>query len=395
MSDVNSKWLCKMSDHRLYYLDNLKVLLIVLVIMHHVGQGYGPTGGWWFYTAAHPQKLEWMGRFFCVNASFFMGLFFMISGYFFAPSFDKKGFRKFTTDKLVRYGIPLVFAYGIMMPAVFYFNYELYSDNPSLPFYTFFQKIYLGTGPQPGWFRPILTWPERRLGFGHLWFVENLLVYALLYAVLRVILRKTSFAGKFNLNVYLFSIAFILVVSVATIVVRNYHRVGDIQNVLGFLMIEVAHWPQYLGFLVAGIIARQTDLLRKFPSTFGHILLAAGLLMASSVYFPSLFPEFIHSWKGRYFEIFETILGFSLSFGLIVFFRDHLNSSGKVSVTLSENAYAVYIFHYPIVIAIQYAFDGVNLDLLPKFFIAGILSVSASYAFSYLVRLSPVVRRVI
>jgi glucan biosynthesis protein C len=31
---------------RLYYLDNLRVSLTALVIAHHVGQAYGPTGGW-------------------------------------------------------------------------------------------------------------------------------------------------------------------------------------------------------------------------------------------------------------------------------------------------------------------------------------------------------------
>ena len=30
---------------RLYYLDNLKVCLTVLVIMHHAGQAYGNGGG--------------------------------------------------------------------------------------------------------------------------------------------------------------------------------------------------------------------------------------------------------------------------------------------------------------------------------------------------------------
>lgn len=167
-----------MNKTRLLYLDNIKIFLIFLVILHHVGQGYGPSGGWWFYMTSEPKKLDWMGRFFCVNASFFMGLFFMISGYFFASSFDKKGFKKYTMDKIIRYGIPLVFAYWILMPLIFYFNYELYSDNPPLPFFTFFKKIYLGIGEQPQWFKPILTWPESDLGFGHLWFVENLLVYA-------------------------------------------------------------------------------------------------------------------------------------------------------------------------------------------------------------------------
>jgi peptidoglycan/LPS O-acetylase OafA/YrhL len=35
------------TTHHLYFLDNLRVALIVLVIAHHVGQAYGPTGGSW------------------------------------------------------------------------------------------------------------------------------------------------------------------------------------------------------------------------------------------------------------------------------------------------------------------------------------------------------------
>jgi len=102
-----------MTANRLLYLDNLKILLISLVILYHVGQGYGPYGGWWFYMSSQPDKLEWIGRFFAVNASFFMGLFFMISGYFFASSFDKKGFVKYTIDKLRRHGIPLLLVTGM------------------------------------------------------------------------------------------------------------------------------------------------------------------------------------------------------------------------------------------------------------------------------------------
>ena len=32
---------------RLYCIDNLRVALTILLIAHHVGQAYGPTGGWW------------------------------------------------------------------------------------------------------------------------------------------------------------------------------------------------------------------------------------------------------------------------------------------------------------------------------------------------------------
>lgn len=32
-------------SNRLTYLDNLKIFLVMLVIIHHVGQAYGQTGG--------------------------------------------------------------------------------------------------------------------------------------------------------------------------------------------------------------------------------------------------------------------------------------------------------------------------------------------------------------
>lgn len=384
-----------MANSRLLYIDNIKIFLIILVILHHVGQGYGPTGGWWFYMSSQPEKLEWMGRFFAVNASFFMGLFFMISGYFFAPSFDKKGFKKYTIDKLIRYGIPLVFVYWLMMPFIFYFHYELYSDNPSLSFSTYFEKIYLGIGGQPEWFKPILTWPERNFGFGHLWFVENLLVYALLYGVLRLIFRKASFAGKLHLNAYAFSVVFFIVVASSTILVRNYYQVGDIKSVLGFLMIEVAHWPIYLGFLISGIVASQTEMFQKFPSVFGISLLMLGLGMAVKIYFPFLFPDMINTWAGQYFEIYETVLGFSLSFGLVVLFRDYLNFTNRLFSDMAENAYAAYIFHYPIVIAIQYGFDKLPIGVFAKFIVVGALSIIATFAFSNLIRKPKFVRRII
>ena len=76
---------------RLYYLDNLKVCLTVLVIMHHAGQAYG-NGGAWAYTPSNPAEfMPWIWHFFSTNAAFFMGLYFLISGYFVPRSFDKQG----------------------------------------------------------------------------------------------------------------------------------------------------------------------------------------------------------------------------------------------------------------------------------------------------------------
>ena len=90
---------------RLLYLDNLKVCLTVLVIFHHAGQAYG-DGGDWAYTPSNPAEImPWIWHFFSVNAAFFMGLFFLISGYFVPASYDKQGASVFVQKKLIRLGI--------------------------------------------------------------------------------------------------------------------------------------------------------------------------------------------------------------------------------------------------------------------------------------------------
>ena len=86
---------------RLLYLDNLKVCLTVLVIFHHAGQAYGDGGGW-AHTPSNPAEvMPWIWHFFSVNAAFFMGLFFLISGYFVPASYDKQGASVFVQKKLM------------------------------------------------------------------------------------------------------------------------------------------------------------------------------------------------------------------------------------------------------------------------------------------------------
>ena len=117
-----------MTDQKcIFYLDNLKFFLIILVIMHHVEQAYGTTGGSWFYS--YPgERVRVMGLFFWFNASFFMGLFFFISGYLFPPSFDRHGARTFIVNKLVRFGIPLYFGALIIIPLITFVQYTYHVD---------------------------------------------------------------------------------------------------------------------------------------------------------------------------------------------------------------------------------------------------------------------------
>jgi glucan biosynthesis protein C len=98
---------------RLEYIRYLRIALVCLVVAHHAGQAYGPTGGAW--PVRNPGTILILGPFFAVNAAFFMGLFFLISGYFVAGPLARQGPAAYARGRLVRLGIPLL----VMMLVVF------------------------------------------------------------------------------------------------------------------------------------------------------------------------------------------------------------------------------------------------------------------------------------
>lgn len=381
---------------RIFYIDNLKVFLIFLVIIHHVGQAYGPPPGFWPYVQTNPhESISWLGRFFCVNAAFFMGLFFMISGYFFTPSFEKKGAKSFVKDKLIRFGIPLALVYFIMMPAILYFHYANFSGNPQISFVKYMLNIYWGIGEQPAWFRPSIGWPESNFGFGHLWFVEHLLIYSVIYAILRSLIKTKINYGGLAVKDSTLIIFLVAAIAIPTMIVRRWYPIDRWIDIFGFIQSEVAHLPQYLILIITGIIAYKLDLFNKFNKTFGLSLAVLGLGMAVLIYFSPYFDQFAGFIVWKNFEIYETILCISLCFGLIVVFREYFNKTSSTISILADNSFSAYIFHFPIVIFIQYSFDSINIDVLSKFVIVSIISIIASYSFSYLIRKIDFVKKIV
>src|SRR5260370_42644985 len=90
---------------KIFYIDNLKVGLITLVVLHHALITYGAEGAW-YYT----QKTTYIGAdipmllLVVINQSFFMGFFFFLSAYFTPGSYNKKGAARFVKDRLLRLG---------------------------------------------------------------------------------------------------------------------------------------------------------------------------------------------------------------------------------------------------------------------------------------------------
>jgi len=128
---------------RLYYLDNLKSCLTLLVLVHHTLGAFGGIGSLGLSVGNFRNPFQvFAGTLQILNQSYFMSLFFFISAYLTPPSLDKKGPAAFLADRLRRLGLPFLAFFLVVGPLQ-----ALYVD-------AFVRKVPLSFNPNAGqcWF---------------------------------------------------------------------------------------------------------------------------------------------------------------------------------------------------------------------------------------------------
>ena len=375
----------KNQPERLYFVDNVRVWIIMLVVAHHAAQAFGPTGGDWFIY--NTERVRMLGPFFYVNASFFMGLLFLMSGYFSAFSYDRKGAGRFLKDRLRRIGIPLLF-----FALVVNLGNSYSAAGTQL---TFLQYI----------IRPYI-W-EWRSVYGHLWFLGHLLVYAFGYAIIRLIFSrdpskntwKAPVPGHWGILIYVIALG----------IVSSFVRIRFPQDrwVVLLVPLELAHVPQYLSMYVLGIFAFRHDWFRKLPDKIGMIWLWIGIAAAGSVYAISalrlagLLPSVTVTSRGGevLFHLFanirEAFIAVGLSLGLLTWFRKRFNRQGRLMAAMSADSYFVYIIHVYLVGVLQILIIGINMPAFIKFVLVTVFGVIICFSISHLVKMLPFTKRIL
>lgn len=357
---------------RLYFVQWLRVFLIGLVVAHHAGQAYGPTGGSW--PIRDPEQAEWLGPFFGVNAAFFMGFFFLIAGYFTGPSFDRKGAGAFVRDRLIRLGIPLVFfTFFVFGPLVYFWT------SPPESFVSFFVFDYVG------------NW---HIEMGHLWFVAQLLAYGLIYAAWRVWVRRNAergFPPPGDLQV----LTYVVALALAGALVRQIYPQDEWVDILWLVPAEPAHLPQYVSLFVIGVVAGRGDWFNRVSSGLGARWFALAVLAFGFAGWARGNEDALPVSFWTVWGVAEAFICVGMILGLTVLFRRFANRPGVWADRLDANVYGVYLIHWFVVIALQAAIDGVALGPTAKFLIVTALALIASFAISAAVRQIPAVRRVV
>jgi glucan biosynthesis protein C len=374
---------------RLYFIDYLRVALTMLVIAHHAGQAYGPTGGTW--PIPNPEISPLLGPFFAVNAMFFMGLFFLVSGYFVPLAYDRKGAVAFLKGRLVRLGIPILFF------ALFVFSPIAYSWRPGRPSLTEFVRYLYRTG-----------WQELYM---HLWFLVHLLVYSIGYIVWRQLAQRVQrptqsepAGSKARLPTHGTILLFVIALTLVGWVVRIKYPLDRWVPILVFIA-EPAHLPQYIGMFVIGILAYRGDWLRRLPTNTGVIWLAIGLVAAAGYYaydlvgtrpLSAILAKGGKDWRSLVFCTWEAFVCTGLGVGLLVLFREWLNRApGRLLAAIVGAQYGAYIFHLLVVLGVQTGLAAVPLPPFPKFVLATFTAAALSFGLGHLAKQLPGVNKIL
>lgn len=357
------------SPKRYDYIDNLKVFLIILVIFHHAGQAYGDGGDWGYHISNPEEYVSWIWRFFSVNAAYFMGLYFMISGFFVPGSYERQGFWKFLGKKFMRLGIPLAAMGGF------------------------------------------LTYATGELNVAQMWFVEQLLFYCIVYAIVMLVVRYIKGRSKISAcgNVpasssekrlkYIPAMLAIFGTACGLSLICYYVRAVSPQNswtwLLGFLRAEPAHLPQYVLLFILGIIASNRGWFDRMPKSVGASCFAIAMAISFCWWFAPTGGRLINLITDN-IAVSDSFVAIFMSIGLVWLFRDCFNKTNKFLKWCADQAYGAYVFHILLMLAFQYMIDGLWLGGgTQKFILVGIVITVVSFGLTWLLRLIPGVKKVL
>jgi surface polysaccharide O-acyltransferase-like enzyme len=382
---------------RKFFIDQLRWLVIVMVVVVHTVVTYSGIGSWYY---VEPAEMGIAARlvftlYQSFSQAFFMGLLFLIAATFVPAAYDRKGFARFLRDRLFRLGVPTLV-------------YMLVLD----PLITVSRALFLGepvTLAQVGteYARYVIT--LRFLGSsGPLWFAFALLVFSVIYAVARrtadairrpdkVRDRASRPAPKITHSMVA---AVIAVIAVGSFLVRVVQPIGT--NVLNM---QLCFFTQYVVLFLVGLWIGRADLLRSLPSQFGRTWLRLAFAAGVPAWFfvgalggalTGSMETFLGGWhwQSAGMALWESFFCVGICLGLIVVYRERMNARARITGFLSDNAFAVYVFHAPILVTISLALRQLVIAPLAKAGMVAVIAFAASLLFAVLIRSVPGLRRV-
>ncbi len=341
------------SSNRLYFLDPLRALAILMVVAIHAAIPYLsidlPDLFWLIKEPAKNQILDWFCWWIEMSA---MPMFFFISGFLSARQRESRGAMDFLAGKVERILIPFVLACAFVLPLAY--------------------VVWSAGWLRSGWctlgdalmvrFEPAI---ERHLaGPAHLWFLEYLFIICLLYAALSKVPQK-DFSPRYGVV----GAPLLLALPISLILFWDPGAMFNFHNSFIPAPLRFSHYAVI--FLSGAFLYRVKDLTDKLCRVFPvYLALSVPFFILAGLSLQTFFSGSMLPENRVLIAISCALFQWLFLLGLIGFCARFYGRERGFIRYLSDAAYWIYISHFPLVGFVQLGLYKIPLPQGYKFLLA-------------------------
>ncbi len=376
---------------RLAYIDIVRLVLTILVIMVHAAVTYGSIGDWTYEDPVQDEIGAILLSFFVISCqAFFMGLFFFFSGYFTPGSYERKGVLLFWKERMLRLALPML-AYTVIFSKIPNYIDATANGGLRLSFWQYFTQYF------------IVDMDE-----GPTWFLFAVLGFSLIYTLWRFATRNATVGERLN-RLPSPNARTLLVIGLCmaafTFIICQFLPLSEMYDVFGIFSLQLQFFPTYLILFAGGVLAFRNGWLEQFPaqSLRGWVIFSAVLLVFLPVFFIlggaadgqlDLFMSGLN-WRCVVFCLWLGMACIAFSMALTLGARGSVQPASRLAAFAGPNNYAVYLIHPIVLVMITYALSFAAIPSLVKFALASAASVITCFALASVLRKLPGLRSIL
>ena len=369
----------KPSSSRLYFLDWVRIIAFLVLILYHVGMYYVS----WDWHVKSPYASDAIEPFMMLSSPWRLSLLFLISGVAASFMLAKVGATRFMSQRSVRLLVPLVFGMFVIVPPQAYF--EVVEKVAYQGSYAEFMRLYVTGYGDFCRGTDCLDMPT----WNHLWFVAYLWVYTLVLGAIVLALgprfdvaarKVVSWLAGWKLIVLPVAVLGIIRVALLSHFPTTHGLVDDWYNHATYLPL----------FILGAMLGRSSDVWQRFDdarwTAFGFAWACWGALI---VFFSlpesvTLHPAIDH-WR-MLMRVVYMLCAWSAIVAVCGFARRHLNRDNASRAYLTEAVFPVYILHQTLIVAIAHLIKPAKVAPGPEGLILIVMTLTISFGVFELVR---------
>lgn len=354
---------------RLVYLDNLRSFALLLGIVFHAAIVYATDIK---YAIQNEDRSEVLSYFCYWIHSYRMPMFYMISGFFSAMVWEKKGRSFYLEARFKRVLIPTIFGLIFLAPIQYYLTERI--KTPRLEIIPFLDYFFT----------------KDHFQHSHIWFLVDLFCFSILYSLI----PKSFFTMKLWDQIPKWISKYIILVSFCFLFVFLSHtQVSKGESYYGIFKLTFIF---QFSFFISGVFCYhwKSILTSKDNSRIKTLAVFVWALFVYLVFKEIeiedplwIYFQYVNGWI-RALHIFLWVLSpFLWTSFLVSIFQALGNKGGKVGSYLIEASLPIYLVHHPISLFYAYWVKDMEWGIWVKFISQILVVLGCSFLlYEFLIR---------